>query len=167
MQVSFFFVHYFSRNSVVDVITLLLTIQFRLAYQPVPDPGLARDNWRPGHPDPVIRGRGGGTPRAPPLDPPLPATLYKISALCVTQRDDRKFKQRRRRRQRQRKQLQMSKTTTLHVHYAFMYISLPSLHDCDVKIPNFVFCFCFRFFPELRYSLLEINSRRICQHLTN
>ena len=160
MQVSFFFVDYFSRNSVDEVITLLLTIQFRLAYQPVPDPGLARDNWRPGHPDPEIRG-GGGSGRAPPLDPPRPATVYKISPLCVTQRDEREF------RQRERKQLQMSKTTTLHVHYAFMYISLPSLHDCDVKIPNFVFCFCFRFFPELQYSLLEINSRRICQHLTN
>ena len=24
-------------------------------------------------------------------------------------------------------------TTTLHVHHAFLYISLPSLHDYDVK----------------------------------
>ena len=30
-----------------------------------------------------------------------------------------------------------SKTTVLHVHYAFLYISLPSLHDDDVKMPNF------------------------------
>ena len=30
-------------------------------------------------------------------------------------------------------------TTTLHVHHAFLYISLPSLHDCNVKLPkNFV-----------------------------
>ena len=29
------------------------------------------------------------------------------------------------------------KTTTLHVHQAFFYISLPSLHDCDMKITNF------------------------------
>ena len=29
------------------------------------------------------------------------------------------------------------KTTTLHVHHAFLYISLPSLHDYDVKMPNF------------------------------
>ena len=28
-------------------------------------------------------------------------------------------------------------TTTLHVHHAFLYISLPSLHDYDVKVPNF------------------------------
>ena len=162
MQVSFFFVDYFSRNSVVDVITLLLTITTIVqACIPASAGSRPRDNWRPGHPDPEIRGGGGGSGRAPPLDPPLPATVYKISPLCVTQRDEREF------RQRERKQLQMSKTTTLHVHHAFMYISLPSLHDCDVKIPNFVFCFCFRFFPELRYSLLEINSRRICQHLTN
>ena len=25
----------------------------------------------------------------------------------------------------------------LHVHHAFLYISLPSLHDYDVKMPNF------------------------------
>ena len=32
------------------------------------------------------------------------------------------------------------KTTTLHVHHAFLYISFPSLHDYDVKFPNFTFC---------------------------
>ena len=31
----------------------------------------------------------------------------------------------------------ISKTTLLHVHHAFLYISLPSLHDYDVKMPNF------------------------------
>ena len=31
-------------------------------------------------------------------------------------------------------------TTTLHVHHAFLYISLPSLYDYDVKMPNFTFC---------------------------
>ena len=30
----------------------------------------------------------------------------------------------------------ITKTTTLHVHYTFGYISLPSLHDQDVKFPN-------------------------------
>ena len=34
----------------------------------------------------------------------------------------------------------ISKTTTLHVHHAFLYISLPSLHGYDVKLPNSVFC---------------------------
>ena len=30
----------------------------------------------------------------------------------------------------------LRKTTTLHVHHAFLYISLPSLHEYDVKMPN-------------------------------
>ena len=30
----------------------------------------------------------------------------------------------------------LHKTTTLHVQHAFLYISLPSLHDYDVKMPN-------------------------------
>jgi len=29
------------------------------------------------------------------------------------------------------------KTTSLHVHRTFLYISLPFLHDYDVKLPNF------------------------------
>ena len=33
----------------------------------------------------------------------------------------------------------ISKTTILHVHHAFLYISLPSLHDYDAKMPNFAF----------------------------
>ena len=33
----------------------------------------------------------------------------------------------------------ISKTTILHVHHSFLYISLPSLHDYDVKMPNFTF----------------------------
>ena len=33
----------------------------------------------------------------------------------------------------------ISKTTTLQVHHAFLYISLPALHDYDVKMPNFAF----------------------------
>ena len=32
----------------------------------------------------------------------------------------------------------ISKTTILHVHHAFLYISLPSLQDYDVKMPNFM-----------------------------
>ena len=31
----------------------------------------------------------------------------------------------------------ISKTTILHVHHAFLYILLPSLHNYDVKMPNF------------------------------
>ena len=33
----------------------------------------------------------------------------------------------------------LSKTTSWHVHHAFLYISLPLLHDYDVKMPNFTF----------------------------
>ena len=33
----------------------------------------------------------------------------------------------------------MGKTTTLHVQHTFLYISLPSLHDYDVKMRNFTF----------------------------
>ena len=31
----------------------------------------------------------------------------------------------------------LTKITILHVYHAFLYISLPSLHDYDVKMPNF------------------------------
>ena len=33
----------------------------------------------------------------------------------------------------------LNKTTSLHVHHAFLYISLPLLHDYDVKMPSFTF----------------------------
>ena len=33
----------------------------------------------------------------------------------------------------------ISKTKTLHVHHAFLYISLSSLNDYNVKVPNFTF----------------------------
>ena len=36
-------------------------------------------------------------------------------------------------------EVSIGKITTLHVHHAFLYISLPSLHDYDVKMPNFTF----------------------------
>ena len=43
-----------------------------------------------------------------------------------------------RRRQRQKAIGLVSKTTTLHMHHAFLYIIVvPSLHDYDVKWPNF------------------------------
>ena len=81
------------------------------------------------------------------------------------------LKQRQRRRQRER---QKGKTTTLHVHHAFFCISLLSLHDYNVKVPNFTFCrgrerrrrLSFSF-PEFWYRLLEFHLRKICQHLTN
>ena len=59
----------------------------------------------------------------------------------------------------------------------FMYLSLPSLHDNEVKLPNFtLFTFGqdvntiqrpYFSFSELWYSPLEFNSRNIPQHLMN
>ena len=61
----------------------------------------------------------------------------------VAHRHSKELKQRQRQRQRQRQQERkkkrstvvglISKTTTSHVHHAFLYISLPSLHDYNVK----------------------------------
>ena len=33
----------------------------------------------------------------------------------------------------------LSQTTTLHVHHAFLYISLLSMHDYNLKMPDFTF----------------------------
>ena len=44
---------------------------------------------------------------------------------------------RRRQRERQKTTGLMSKTTALRVHHAFLYISLPSLHNYDVKCLNY------------------------------
>ena len=61
------------------------------------------------------------------------------------------------------------------MHHAFLYIPLPSLRDYDVKIPNFTFCgggehkattFFSLFWTSIQF-LLEFNSRKNCQHLTN
>ena len=60
------------------------------------------------------------------------------------------------------------------MHHAFLYICLPSLYENDVKMPNFTFRGereytrqqLYFSFPELRCSLLEFNSRKNCQHLT-
>ena len=38
-----------------------------------------------------------------------------------------------------KQQVQIGKTSTLHLQHAFLYISLPSLHNHDVKRPNFMF----------------------------
>ena len=70
----------------------------------------------------------------------------------------------------------LEKTTTLHVHHAFLYISLPSLHNSDVKLPNFTFfrgrghrTTTFFSFPEPRCVFYNSNPgklRKMCQHLT-
>ena len=55
---------------------------------------------------------------------------YHLSSL---NRDFTKPRRRRRQRERQKTIGLMSRTTTLHVHHAFLYISLPSMHNYDVK----------------------------------
>ena len=35
--------------------------------------------------------------------------------------------------------VKITKTTILHMHHAFLYVSFPSLHDYDVKMPSFTF----------------------------
>ena len=67
----------------------------------------------------------------------------------------------------------MSKTT-LHVRHALLYISLLSLHDYNVEMPNFTFYgerkqatmnFSFSLLTN-ESSPQEINSREICLHFT-
>ena len=64
--------------------------------------------------------------------------------------------------------LRLEKQQILHVHHAFLYISLPSLHDYDAKMPNFLFWEDikkqrrnFLYLSELGYSSQEFNFRRI------
>ena len=104
---------------------------------------------------------------------PVDYPVRLSSGPCVG--NDRELKQRRGRWQREQQKEQsvlINKTTTLHVHHVFLYISLPSLHDYYVKLPNFTFyggreqrtTISF-FFCELRYSLLEFNSLKIANKL--
>ena len=70
----------------------------------------------------------------------LPGKIYFISSKLY--RNVRELKQRRPRRQRGRQKsnrIRLAKEK-LHVHHAFLYISLLSLHDYDVKLPNLTFC---------------------------
>ena len=88
--------------------------------------------------------------------------------------DVRELKQRRRRRQRERQKSNRFRRTKQQLCTCnTLYIPLPSLYDYDVK------CLITRFvenvntrqqlyfsFPELRYSLLEFNSKKNSPHLT-
>ena len=53
-------------------------------------------------------------------------------------------------RQKSKRFLLVDKTTNLHVHHAILYISLPSLHPCDMKLPNFT---------RLLYGVGENNTK--------
>ena len=59
------------------------------------------------------------------------------------------------------------KTTTLHVHHAFLYISLPSLHNYDVKLTGTYdndFLFLFVNLAAVLYNSTPEENRK---HLTN
>ena len=100
------------------------------------------------------------------------------SRFAQSDRAIKELKQWRRRRQRERQKsnrFRLAKQQHLHVHHAFLCISFPSLHDYNVKMPNFTFWrgrentrqrLSYSFL-ELRCSLLEFKSRKNCQHLTN
>ena len=70
---------------------------------------------------------------------PIPEWCFKLSLSCPSDIRDLTKPRRRWQQERQKTIGLMSKTTTLHVHHAFLYISLLSLHNYDVKWPNFNF----------------------------
>ena len=89
---------------------------------------------------------------------------------CCRRRHRRELKQRRRRRQRERQKSDRFRLVKQHlVHHAFLVHFLPSLHDYNVKVPNFTFCrgrekkdnnFLFRFLNFDTYSPLKFNSKK-------
>ena len=62
---------------------------------------------------------------------------HKIFNLELCYKDLKMRRQRWPRERQKSKRFLMSKTTTLHVHHTFSYSSFPSLHDYNVKMPNF------------------------------
>ena len=55
--------------------------------------------------------------------------------------------------------IQICKTTTMHVITLFLYISQPSLHDSDIKLPNFMYI-SFIFYHKFVF-LIEIFEKQI------
>jgi len=51
----------------------------------------------------------------------------------------------------------ISKTNTLHVYLTFLYISLPSLKNYDVKMPNFTFYGEHKSDDELFFPFLNLS----------
>ena len=62
-----------------------------------------------------------------------------LSSMAVLY-ENRELKQRRPRRQRERHKGNRLSFAKNNSAYAFLLISLPSMHDYDVKMPNFTFC---------------------------
>ena len=71
-------------------------------------------------------------------DPARRLLFSKFTSELTVSRD-LKIRRRPRQRGRQKAIGLITKTTIFHLHHAFLYISLPSLHDYDMKMPNFKF----------------------------
>ena len=70
-----------------------------------------------------------------------PVFRLGLKDLCIVCQLNRELEQRRRRRQQERQKSNrvLSPKQQLCTSQAFLYISLPSLHDYHVKLPNFMF----------------------------
>ena len=84
---------------------------------------------------------------------------------------NREFTQRRRRQQQERLKSKIFRQAKQHL---CTYISLPSLHDYNVELPNFTFCrgreqktTTFFFFTWTLMQSFRVHLQKICQHLTN
>ena len=64
-----------------------------------------------------------------------PISFMPFSLLSSSSLRKRPILRRRRRRQRKRQNINRIRLAKLHVQHAFLYLSLPSLHDYDVKMP--------------------------------
>ena len=65
-----------------------------------------------------------------PFSLPSPSSLRKLPTMTATATRTAK-----------KREVQIGKKkTTLQAHHAFLHVSLPSLHDYNVKLPNFTFC---------------------------
>ena len=89
--------------------------------------------------------------------------------------DVRELKQRRRGRQRERQKSNRFRRTKQQLCTCnTLYITLPSLYDYDVKMPNFTFCgkredktTTLFFFPWTSIQSFRIQLQKNSQHLTN
>ena len=76
----------------------------------------------------------------------LEKTIASIALQIETQRAKRTIK----------KVIRLTNTTDFHVHHTFWYISLPALHDYDVKFPYMTFC---AWSPEPREGLAACSAQ--------
>ena len=86
--------------------------------------------------------------------------------------DNRELKQRRRWRQGERQKSNRFRLAKQQLYHAFLYMSSPSLHDYDVKMPTVRFCGLWRTkqglslsFPDLWCRVSEFNSRNRCRNI--